>query len=305
MNILLTGASSFTGAWFANELTRAGHAVSAVFTAAPESYTGLRRARMDALAGECRQVFNAPFGSDAFMELVEDGFDVLCHHGAYVANYKSDAFDYIAALSENTRNVREVLARFTALGGQRVVLTGSVFEADAGAGDSPLRAFSPYGLSKGLTASVFRFWCERFAVSLGRFVIPNPFGPYEEPRFTQYLMKTWAKRETASVKTPAYVRDNIHVSLLARRYADFVVSDGPVANPSGYVESQGAFAQRFAEAMRARLGLDCALQLEKQTDFAEPAVRINTDLAAPADPEWDEALAWDAMGAYYRRLLDL
>jgi hypothetical protein len=23
-----------------------------------------------------------------------------------------------------------------------------------------------------------------------KFVVPNPFGPYEEPRFTAYLMKT-------------------------------------------------------------------------------------------------------------------
>ena len=118
---------------------------------------------------------------------------------------------------------------------------------------------------------------------LGKFVISNPFGPYEEPRFTAYLMRTWLKGETAAVKTPDYVRDNIHVSLLAKAYADFV-GNLPTEpgfqklNPSGYVESQGSFALRFARNMRDRLTLPCELDLKQQTDFAEPRIRINTDL---------------------------
>ena len=63
-----------------------------------------------------------------------------------------------------------------------------------------------------------------------------------------------------------YVRDNIHVSLLATAYAKFAgeTAAGKGArklNPSGYVEAQGAFAERFAAAMRPRLGLACGLEL--------------------------------------------
>ena len=78
--------------------------------------------------------------------------------------------------------------------------------------------FSAYGLSKALTAQVFRYYCGRAGLSLGKFVIPNPFGPYEEPRFTAYLMKNWLTGGTPSCSSPAYVRDNIHVSLLAKAY---------------------------------------------------------------------------------------
>jgi hypothetical protein len=39
----------------------------------------------------------------------------------------------------------------------KIVLTGSVFEADEGLGESPLRAFSPYGLSKTVTGQIFPF----------------------------------------------------------------------------------------------------------------------------------------------------
>jgi hypothetical protein len=141
-------------------------------------------------------------------------------------------------------------------------------------------------------------------IGLGKFVIPNPFGPYEEPRFTTYLAKTWLKGEVAGVKTPAYIRDNIHVGLLAETYRHFVekqigASGFRKLNPSGYVESQGAFATRFAEEMRRRTQLPCALELHAQVQFEEPKMRVNTDMAAVAVPEWNEAQAWDELAAYY------
>ena len=105
-----------------------------------------------------------------------------------------------------------------------VVLTGSVFEADEGAGDAPLRAFSPYGVSKGLTAHVASYWCSVLDIPLGKFVIPNPFGPFEEPRFCSFLIKTWREGKPAEVRTPDYVRDNIHVDLLAKVYAAFAAA---------------------------------------------------------------------------------
>ena len=83
-----------------------------------------------------------------------------------------------------------------------MLLSGSVFEGGEGAGSQGLPDFSPYGLSKALTAQVFRFDCGRAGLGLGKFVIPNPFGPYEEPRFTAYLMKNWLAGEHAELLQP-------------------------------------------------------------------------------------------------------
>jgi UDP-glucose 4-epimerase len=184
------------------------------------------------------------------------------------------------------------------------VLTGSVFEANEGAGTMPLRAFSPYGLSKGLTAEFVRFYCESAGVPFGKFVIPNPFGPFEEPRFCAYLLRQWRAGAAAEVRTPAYVRDNIHVGLLAGAYAAFAQevaarSGLMQTNPSGYVETQGAFAKRFAREIGPRTGLDCRVILAQQIDFPEPLVRINTDPATL--PAWDEPAAWDAIAEYHAR----
>jgi UDP-glucose 4-epimerase len=192
-----------------------------------------------------------------------------------------------------------------ATGCRRLLLTGSVFEGGEGAGSQGLPDFSPYGLSKALTAREFCFYCARAEVGLGKFVIPNPFGPYEEPRFTSYLMKNWLAGTTPVCSSPSYVRDNIHVSLLAKVYARFA-EELPAAgftriNPSGYAESQGSFTLRVAREMHSRLELPCPVELKKQVDFPEPRVRINTD---PPDTDalgWDESAAWDELARYYQQ----
>jgi UDP-glucose 4-epimerase len=303
VRILLTGASSFTGYWFARELAAAGHQVVAPLRGAQGSYAGVRGARVQALAAYAEVAWDCPFGAARFLDLVAgQGFDLLCHHAARVTDYRSPDFDVAAALAENTRELPRTLRSIKGLRG--MVLTGSVFEAEEGAGNTPLRAFSPYGVSKGLTAAVVAYWCSILEIPLGKFVIPNPFGPLEEPRFCAFLVNTWRSGKAAEVRTPRYVRDNIHVSLLARAYASFVpaTAGGPAfrrTNPSGYVESQGAFAQRFAAEIGPRLGLDAKVVLMEQNDFSEPMVRINTEPAERANG-WSETQAWDDIASFYR-----
>ncbi len=305
MKILLTGGSSFTGYWFIRELSAAGHDVTATFRRSPEEYPdGPRRRRVALAVNLCRPVFGVSFGDNEFLKLAGEGWDLLAHHAAEVTNYKSADFDVAAALQENTRNLRRVLGALVERGCGRVVLTGSVFEAGEGAGSEGLPAFSPYGLSKGLTYETFRHHCRVAGVHLGKFVIANPFGPLEEPRYTSYLARAWLSGGTPRCATPAYVRDNIHVSLLARAYASFVgalpATPGTSRmNPSGYAETQGAFTRRFADEMRARLRRPCEFLLDVQTEFPEPRVRISTDVLDLVAMGWDETGAWDDVASHY------
>jgi UDP-glucose 4-epimerase len=186
MKILFTGGSSFTGYWFIKELASAGHEVVAAFRRRPDEYPDdLRRRRVSALTAICRPVFSTSFGDDHFFELIHEGnWDLFCNHGADVSNYKSPDFDVAGAVANNTHGLPRVLDSLKNAGCTRIVLTGSVFENDEGAGSKDLRAFSPYGLSKALTWQMFRYYAQLRQMPLGKFVIPNPFGPYEEPRFT-------------------------------------------------------------------------------------------------------------------------
>jgi len=308
MKILFTGGSSFTGFWFVKELALAGHDVVASFRRQLQEYPDdLRRERTTALTEICQPIFGVSFGDERFLQLIKErNWDLLCHHAAEASNYKSAEFDVAAAVENNTYRLPLVLDLLKDTGCTKIVLTGSVFENDEGAGSGNLEAFSPYGLSKGLTWQVFRYYAQSRQISLGKFVIPNPFGPYEEPRFTHYLIKNWFTGAKPSVNTPSYVRDNIHVSLLAKAYVHFVATQPNGISrigPSGYIESQGSFTHRIANEMRRRLGLKCEFALKPQTEFSEPRIRINTDVADTRILDWSEMAAWDEMAKYYTELM--
>lgn len=252
-------------------------------------------------------MFRTSFGDDQFLKLISEfDLDLLCCHGAEVTNYNKPEFDFLGAVNNNTYRLPNVLDALLGVGCNKVLLTGSVFENEEGAGSTDLRAFSPYGLSKGVTWQLFRYHTQLRLMKLGKFVIPNPFGPFEERRFTHYLMKCWSEGAVATVNTPEYVRDNIHISLLAKKYGHYAVTFGDDGvsrtNPSGYVELQGAFTARFANQMRQRFDWKCEFALKEQTEYPEPRVRINTEYCDPKVLNWNEADAWDEVATYYSQL---
>ena len=123
-------------------------------------------------------------------------------------------------------------------------------------------------------------------------MIANPIGPFEEPRFCSYLIRTWFKGEVPAVRTPLYVRDNIHVDLLAQAYATFAEK---VPSQQGITKSSellcrepGRVCERFAGEMSSRLGVACPVTLLQQEDFTEPMVRINTDRIDGTGLGWSE-----------------
>lgn len=308
MKILFTGASSFTGSWFVNKLAERGHEIWATFTQSnAEAYgNDIRGARVRRVLENCRPTFSCRFGDDGFIALLQnEKFDILCHHAADVTNYRSPDFDVPRAVANNTHRASEVLQSLVS-GGGSLLLTGTFFERGEGAGSAGLPAFSPYGESKRQAADHFQQECEKLGVRMGKFVIPNPFGPWEEPRFISYLARTWSAGEVATVRTPDYLRDNIPVSLLTLAYIEFAeqlpqaVSYAKL-NPRGYVETQGAFTERVAREMRDRTAWKCEVELAKQTVFDEPHERMNTDALDNVNLGWNESAAWDELAAWYLR----
>ncbi len=252
------------------------------------------------LVSKCQLHFSVSLGSRPLVELIkkESPFTLFCHHAADTKNYRSSSFDCAEAVASNAKGAREILQRLQQKGCGELLLTGSFFESNEGGN---LKAFTPYGLSKSLSYEIFLFHAENLQIKLGKFVIPNPFGPYEEDRFTTHLAFSWKKKITPLVKTPGYIRDNIPVFLLSSAYADFAESLTPspgleIFRPSGYVESQSHFTQRFANEIGARLKLDCPFAIAENPLYTEPMQLKNSDNVLK---NWDEKNFWDRLAEFY------
>ena len=306
MKVLFSGVSSFTGYWLVKELIEQGHSVTGILTNNLSAYQGIRAIRLKNLQDLVKYSENTPFGKEKFLSLAKNNcFDIYCHHSAFMESYRSLDYDFVRAI-QNDGSMRIALQALKEGGTKALVYTGSIFEPGEGAGSDSLRGFSPYGVTKAALFNFFKFFCQNEGIKIGKFVIPNPFGPFEEMKFTSYLMKSWYENKTPNVKTPDYIRDNIHVDLLAKVYVMFcnlmIVSDREDLKiyPSQYVESQGQFAERFRLEMSKRIGWVGSLDVTKQTEFIEPMIRINKDPALQFVLNWDEDLAWDSLADFYK-----
>jgi nucleoside-diphosphate-sugar epimerase len=304
--VLLTGASSFTGMWIAEALAVAGFQVLAPLLRPKADYDPERLARIARVEQVAEVAYDRPFGSPAFLDLVQAHPDIaaLAHHAADITGYRDPGFDATAAFGRNLAGAPEVLRALAEQGARVLLVTGTVFEA--GEGDCPdwTLAVTPYGLSKTLTNIAFQHQAAWAGLRFGRFVIPSPYGPFEQQRsFPAYLFRSWAAGETPVVRTPLYLRDHLPAPQLARAYAAQLKAllDDPaapeVARPSGWIATQGDFAAKVAAETARRLGRDCPVAFADQIEFPEPLRRINRDPA----PAIDEAAFWDQYVRWYGR----
>jgi UDP-glucose 4-epimerase len=180
------------------------------------------------------------------------------------------------------------------------VLTGSAFEEDEGRGTQPLVAFSPYGLSKTLTARAFQAEADKARLEMVKFIVPNPFGPYEAQTFQRLVMSRWREGQPVRVSHPFYGRDNVPVNLLAKVYARAASGTlGAHVSPSFYAGPVGDFFERMARETRARTGWACDLALAASQQPGEPMERYNLQPVIPSDYGWSESGFWDDYAAYY------
>ena len=305
MKVLITGASSFSGAFFIRELALAGHEVIATYSQPVDSYSGIRGRRASMAAEHCRPVVGVKFGDEKFLDLVKnESFDVYGHHGAWTKDYRQmEGYEFHEAWLNNTRNVQQVLSFLANNGCQRIVISASVFEGECGLSSSPDIPFSPHGLVKQFTSKTFDFWGRHYGQHVSRFVIPNPFGELDNPKLIDYLCREWYAGRVPQIRTPLYIRDNIHVELMAFAYRHWLETmpmekGGSVFAPAGYVSSMGDFVSLVANEMRPRLGLNCEFSLGTQTDFSQPMILVNDNPVDSLFENWNPSTAWDSLAAY-------
>lgn len=310
MKIYFTGASSFSGFWFCKALGEAGHEVTATFTresveAYPEA--GFAKARVAMAQDFVRPVWGARMGNDAYFAALEhDHWDLVCLHGAYVADHKAADFPVLEALASNTAGIQRMVKYLAENGGTPILWTGTYFEANEGQGTQPLRNFSPYALSKQLSWEIARFYAEQAGLPISKFVMPNPFGPWESKGFTSYLAKTWLSGGVPTVNKPDYIRDNCPVTLLANAYCKLVESgctENTVVQPSGYVSTQVEFGRKCADEIGKHWDKNLRVRVSDEPKHDEPMKRFNVDSAIKSYNSFREFDFWKSLSAWYKQKL--
>ena len=311
LSIFFTGASSFTGYWFVRSLARSGNRVTCLFTKPNlQGYAGLRRKRVQLLLAEPRvfPVWGSLLRDSEVTRLLinSDRWDVFCHHAAEARNHKSPDFNPLTAAASDIEGLESALNAFKLRSGKSLVFSGTYFESGKGLDGDGAPAFSPYAVSKSLAAEIAKFYAHRLGIAVTKFVMANPFGPYEERGFTTYLAREWLAGRVPSVQTPEYLRDNVPVTLMASHYTACVLSSLEASRyreitTSGYAGKQGVFALEFALRLGPFLG-KCPLKIESQSEFLEPRERMNSmDGSRPNWKPAEEDQFWSELAEFYHR----
>ena len=295
--ILFTGASSFSGLHLIIALSRAGHKVIASCTKPSHAYQEIRLQRLEILNSYCHLVYEVSFGTPSFLQLIaENPVDIFCHHAGYTNNYKSFDYDIHTAFSSQTHNLLLVLQTLQKQGLQCVIVTSSIFEGDHCIIKGGFAPFSPYGLIKKHIFESFALYGQHLGIPVHRFIIPNPFGAYDNPqKLPTYLYMQWFQNYIVEVQTPQYIRDNICVELLAKVYQNWLESlpshsQNQVLAPSGRVSSMKDFVGWLANIFQQHFGWSCKYYCKPQIHFPQPLLLINP---TPAQKlvSWNEDLS--------------
>jgi UDP-glucose 4-epimerase len=313
--VFLTGVTSFTGSHVAHSLKQRGYLLVA-------SLSGTRaRAESDSLTRERLNYANpdvvieeCTFGSASMVAAIKKYKpQVFINHGAAIKGYRNVDFDYLGSVALSLFNAREIFETLKQNDCKRVLHSGSIFEADEGTSNVGMtpssHAVSIYGASKGMVWQALRYWSELTHLPMTKIVIPNPIGELENAdRMIPLFWKMWKKGDTATVRTPHLVRDNLPASWLGNVYASEadLSSEGPwqdlapvrVRRPSGFVMPNGEFVTELVRRLRKNgCELKCEFAIEKTTSN-EPLERFNGE-AVPelSDPALVEQF-WKNFSAY-------
>lgn len=291
LNVLLTGISSFSGSHFAYELLSLNHRVIG-FTRDSSSWGAAEQERILWLKKTFPKV--EIYNKNQLAKIENEHIDILCLHGAYVHNYQSIDFDVSVAVKRTFEITNPLLAMFPQA---KIFHTGTFSEPDESSGNVPRLSFNPYSTSKA------KVWDQLLTLEkekrIAKYVMPNPFGPLESKRFTDYLLKNWAQKQTPIVNFPFHVRDNVPIDLLRKHYARCVENFESGTDrlvkfyPSMYAETIQTFAKRYKNELETRSGLQLELENKMNSIYTEPVVRVNNENCQILIKDWIEEKSWD------------
>lgn len=307
-NVLLTGASSFTGFWFAKELKLKGFNVFCPLPRSENDYNGIKAKRIDNIKRDVTFIFNSPLGENKFNDLLEKPFDILCLHGAHVQNYESPKFELLNSLNCNLNEIEFILKKSFFNGCKTVLWTSSIFEDVLDNNDENTDYYKvpwlKYALSKKTSYTIVKHLSISMGFNFVRFVIPNPFGPFEDQKLCFHLTKSLMQGSDFIVKTPDYLRDMIHIENLAEIYVKQILHSRELSifkecRPSEYRMKIFDFAKLLTSKYNQFYNAEYEIEKMKQEIFNEPIELLNGEFNSVSGKSKDNDNLWYNYFEYY------
>ena len=291
--IIISGVSSFSGAHFAFQMLSEGHEVFG-FTRKASDWTAEQEKRINWIQKEFTK-FQIVDPTKINTIPVQEVSAISLHGGA-ATDYKSITFNIETAV-KNTLEINEFLISHCK--NAAIMQTGTFSEPNESAGEFPRESFNPYSMSKTLIWEELK---KKYAGKrkLAKYVMPNPFGPLESKRFTDYLLKNWAQKLVPEISFPFHVRDNVPIDLLRKHFTvsmnSFLVQDNDrIFHPSKYPETVLAFAERYSREILKRTNIQYDLIIKQNSRYIEPIVRVNSEPCEWTVKNWNETISWDGI----------
>ncbi len=292
MKICMTGATSFSGYWFARQLILDGHELTVIRShnknSGAEENVWLRK-----LKGESLSFREYSFAQKFSSKL---SFDALLLHGSFMEDRRSPNFKVDLAVQKTLEVSKWIKDQFTV---ESVIHTGTFSEEDEGVGEIPLNNFNPYSQSKSLIHKAHQ---ELFnEVPFLKFIMPNPFGRFQKNNIFRFLEKAWEINEVPFISQPNYIRDYVPVDLLAISYSSLLSSfrhgehTSNFFAPSYFTMSNREMVHLYASEISNRIGRKLEVQFGEQRDYAESRIRINKDPLHTFTEKWNLEEFWDSV----------
>lgn len=222
--IFLTASSSFTGFNFAQEISQKKKLIC-FLSKKKNQYLGIRLKRINFLKRNKNIiiVYDCPFGSLKMINIMKKYSNIIfCFHHAHTLNYKNDSlYEMHKGYASDLNNIDHFFLQLKK-NIKKLILTSSIFEKRFTGKEND---FSKYALNKSLTYETIKFFCTTNKIKFINFVISNPFGPFEDTRFTNYILNCWLNNKSAIINHPNLIRENIYISDLKISYNKVVTSN--------------------------------------------------------------------------------
>lgn len=264
--VLLTGATSFTGAYIARALLDQGFSVLAPLQSSLSDYTDLKRERLD-LIPEAIFSESTDLNSSKFLSCIEENKpDIFINHAFDTYNYRSPDYDVHSALKNSTGNISQIIKTLKDNNCKLFIHSGSSFEP----GGYSQYGVSPYGVAKKMAWDLIAFYCQMTSLPCLKIYIPNPYGYLENTdRLLPILKQKIEAKETFILSSPYTIRNNIKVESLSGYYVQaaqityhnqLIQPTITEIHPVGYLEQQIDFVYRATQEYPYQIAKDILKQ---------------------------------------------